>query len=159
MTEARDIAREAEDVRLGSLSHSLGFLLRLSQLVSFRDFFASLEQFDMRPGEATVLMLIAENPGVRQGVLAKRLMIKRAHMTKMIRAMEDAGLVSRTVPEDDKRSVELWLTARGAARVASMRGPWADHEARPARNLTRRDEAELKRLLRKYLDLREGDAR
>jgi DNA-binding MarR family transcriptional regulator len=159
MTDARDIAREAEDVRLGPLAESLGFLLRLSQLVSFRDFFASLEDFDMRPGEATVLMLIGENPGVRQGVLAKRLMIKRAHMTKMIRAMEDTGLVSRTVPEDDKRSVELWLTTRGEARVAAMRAPWADHEGRPARNLTRRDEAELKRLLRKYLDLGGEDAR
>jgi DNA-binding MarR family transcriptional regulator len=159
MTEARDIAREAEDVRLGALSDSLGFLLRLSQLVSFHDFFASLEDFDMRPGEATVLMLIGENPGVRQGVLARRLMIKRAHMTKMIRAMEDTGLVSRTVPEDDKRSVELWLTKRGEARVAAMRGPWAEHEARPARNLGPRDEAEMKRLLRKYLDLGEEDAR
>jgi DNA-binding MarR family transcriptional regulator len=159
MTDTRDIAREAEEVRLGPLAASLGFLLRLSQLVSFRDFFASLEDFDMRPGEATVLMLIGENPGIRQGVLAKRLMIKRAHMTKMIRSMEDTGLVSRTVPEDDKRSVELWLTKRGEARVAGMRGPWADHEGRPARNLTPRDEAELKRLLRKYLDLSEGDAR
>jgi DNA-binding MarR family transcriptional regulator len=159
VTEARDIAREAEDVRLGPLADSLGFLLRLSQLVSFRDFFAELEDIDMRPGEASVLMLIGENPGVRQGVLAKRLMIKRAHMTKMIRAMEETGLVTRTVPEDDRRSVELWLTKRGQDRVEAMRDPWAAHEARPARNLTRRDEAELKRLMRKYLDLPEGDAR
>lgn len=155
MTETRDSARAAEDVRLGPLSDSLGFLLRLSQLVSFRDFFASLEDFDMRPGEASVLMLIGENPGVRQGVLAKRLMIKRAHMAKMIRAMEEMGLVSRTVPEDDRRSVELWLTPRGVARVAAMRGPWAAHEARPARNLSAREETELKRLLRAYVGLGE----
>ena len=38
-----------------------------------------------------------------------------------------------------------------------MRGPWASHEARPARNLTKREEADLKRLLRKYLDLPGGD--
>ena len=158
MTGTRDIARAAEDVRLGPLADSLGFLLRLSQLASFRDFFTSLDDFDMRPGEATVLMLIGENPGVRQGVLAKRLMIKRAHMTKMIRAMEDTGLVSRTVPEDDRRSVELWLTTRGKTRLAAMRGPWAAHEARPARNLSPREEAELKRLLRQHLGLDEGDA-
>ena len=159
MTEAREIAREAEDVRLGPLAESLGFLLRLSQLVSFRDFFAGLDDFDTRPGEASVLMLIGENPGVRQGVLAKRLMIKRAHMTKMIRVMEETGLVARTVPDDDRRSVELRLTTRGEARVAAMRGPWALHEARPARNLSREEEAELKRLLRKYLDLSDRGAR
>jgi DNA-binding MarR family transcriptional regulator len=157
MTETRDILREAEDVCLGPLSDSLGFLLRLSQLVSFRDFFAELDDLGVRPGEASVLMLVSENPGIRQGVLAKRLMIKRAHMTKMIRAMEDTGLVTRTVPEDDRRSVELWLTKRGAARVEAMRAPWAAHEARPARNLTKREEAELRRLLRKYLALDDGE--
>jgi DNA-binding MarR family transcriptional regulator len=143
-------------VRLGALSESLGFLLRLSQLRSFGEFFAEFEDFDMRPGEATVLVLIGDNPGIRQGVLAKRLMIKRAHMTKMIRAMEETGLLSRTVPDDDRRSVQLWLTRRGKAHVEAMRAPWAAHEARPAGSLTRREEAELKRLLRKYLDLPEG---
>jgi len=154
----RDAAETAAgDVRLGPLADSLGFLLRLSQLASFREFFDGLADFDVRPGEASVLMLIGGNPGVRQGVLARRLMIKRAHMTKMIRAMEDTGLVTRTVPEDDRRSVELWLTKRGAARVEAMRAPWAAHEARPARNLTKREEAELRRLLRKYLALDDGE--
>ena len=154
----RDAAETAAgDVRLGPLADSLGFLLRLSQLASFREFFDGLADFDVRPGEASVLMLIGGNPGVRQGVLARRLMIKRAHMTKMIRVMEDTGLVTRTVPEDDRRSVELWLTKRGAARVEAMRAPWAAHEARPARNLTKREEAELRRLLRKYLALDDGE--
>jgi DNA-binding MarR family transcriptional regulator len=155
--DTADIPRAAGDVRLGPLSESLGFLLRLSQLASFREFFDGLADFGVRPGEASVLVLIGENPGVRQGVLAQRLMIKRAHMTKMIRAMEDTGLVTRTVPEDDRRSVELWLTKRGAARVEAMRAPWAAHEARPARNLTKREEAELRRLLRKYLALDDGE--
>jgi DNA-binding MarR family transcriptional regulator len=158
MTETRDILREAEDVCLGPLSDSLGFLLRLSQLVSFRDFFAELDDLGVRPGEASVLMLVSENPGIRQGVLAKRLMIKRAHMTKMVRALEDEELVLRTVPEDDKRSVELWLSPRGEARVETLRGPWMAHEARPARNLTRREEADLKRLLRTYLGIEGGRA-
>lgn len=155
MTDTDHIVREAGEVRLGPMSDSLGFLLRLSQLVSFRDFFASLEDFGLRPGEATVLMLIGENPGIRQGVLARRLMIKRAHMTKMIRGMEETRLVSRTVPEDDRRSVELWLTDRGADRVAAMLSPWQEHEARPARNLSPREEAELKRLLRKHVGIAE----
>ena len=90
MRDAPDTAR-GEEVRLGAMADSLGFLLRLAQLASFREFFEDLDGMDVRPGEMTVLMLIGENPGVRQGVLAKRLMIKRAHMTKMIRAMEAAA--------------------------------------------------------------------
>ncbi|MDH3264248.1 MAG: MarR family transcriptional regulator [Paracoccaceae bacterium] len=142
-------------MRLGALTGSLGFLLRLAQLASFREFFEDLDGLGVRPGEITVLMLIGENPGIRQGVLARRLMIKRAHMTKMVRAMEESGLVKRTVPEDDRRSVELWLSAEGAARLEALGAPFLAHETRPARGLTAREERELKRLLRKYLDLPE----
>ena len=152
------LERDKDRVDLGPLAHSLGFLLRLSQLVSFRDFFAALGKEDIRPGEASVLMLLERNPGVRQGVLARELMIKRAHMTKMVRAMEGAGLITRTVPQDDRRAAEIWLTERGKARVAALAEPFLAHENAAAGSLTRREEAELKRLLRKYLGIAEEAA-
>jgi DNA-binding MarR family transcriptional regulator len=155
MTEATEILRAPEDLALGTLSESLGFLLRLSQITAFEDFFESLGDFDVRPGEISVLTVIGENPGVRQGVVARRLMIKRANMTKVVRAMERQGFVRRTVPEDDKRSVELRLTKKGAARLAALRTPFQAHEARPVSSLSREEEAVLKRLLRKYIGLPE----
>ncbi|MFW2542262.1 MarR family winged helix-turn-helix transcriptional regulator [Primorskyibacter sp. 2E107] len=142
-----------ENLDYGELAGSLGFLLRLSQLQSFAGFFSGMEGFDVRPGEISVLMLLAQNPGVRQGVLARALMIKRAHMTKMVRAMETAGIVTRTVPEDDRRSVELWLTDKGKARLDTMQAPFLAHETRNASVLSATEEAQLKTLLRKYLGL------
>ncbi len=139
--------------RFGGLTDSLGFLLRLAQLRSFEDFFDQTAPLDIRPGEMSVLILIAENPGVRQGTLARALMIKRAHMTKMIRAMEGAGLVRRTIPEADKRSVELWLTEAGQARVDDMADHFFGLDARPNGRLTTRETAQLKRLLRLYLEM------
>ncbi|WP_343079985.1 MarR family winged helix-turn-helix transcriptional regulator [Ostreiculturibacter nitratireducens] len=153
MSEDPAKGRSPDDVDLGPLSDSLGFLLRLSQLASFRDFFDRFDDLGIRPGEVSVLMLVGRNPGVRQGVLARQLMIKRAHMTKMARAMEDDGLITRSVPDDDKRSVELWLTEKGAERVDRLREPFLAHEARPVPGLTAREAETLKRLLRKYLDL------
>ncbi len=158
MRDAPETTRTKDAVRFGWLSNSLGFLLRLSQLVSFRDFFGDLGELGVRPGEASVMMLIRLNPGIRQGVLARQLMIKPAHMAKMIRAMEDAGLVTRTVPDDDKRAMELWLSEAGVAEVEALRVPFFDHEQQPARKLTRSEDAQLKRLLRKYLGLPEEDA-
>lgn len=143
-------SRPVHEVALGDFGNSLGFLLRLAQLTSFEEFFEELGEFG-RPGEITVLLMIAENPGVRQGVLARTLMIKRAHMTKMVRAMEDSGLVRRTVPADDKRSVELWLTAKGKNRAKEMRDPVVEHEFRKIDTLTPKELAELKFLLRKYV--------
>ncbi len=153
MADLQTPSRTTEDVQFGQLSGSLGFLLRLSQLQSFADFYTGMGDLNVRPGEISVLMLIAQNPGVRQGVLARALMIKRAHMTKMIRAMEDADIVSRTVPADDRRSIELWLTDKGRARLDAMQEPFIAHESRNTSGLSDAEEAQLKSLLRKYLRL------
>ena len=147
MADAGD--RDALDY--GPLGESLGFLLRLAQLRSFAAFYKDMGDLGIRPGEMTLLMVLAENPGVRQGVLAKALRIKRAHMTKMVHGMEAEGLVRRTVPEDDKRSVELWLTEAGAARVEAVRPDFSRHEARAPGRLTEAQAEELKRLLRRYV--------
>ncbi len=143
-------------VHFGPLSEALGFLLRLAQLKSFAGFFRSFEAEDIRPGELTVLMVLHENPGIRQGMLAKSLSIKRAHMTKMVRQMEDEGLILRRVPEDDKRAMELWLTEAGEARVAVLAPILAEHETGAAAGLSLTETAELKRLLRKMLNIRNG---
>lgn len=153
MTETMD--RTAERLEYGVLEHSTGFLLRLAQLKSFDDFFEGLGPLGVRPGEISVLMVLGRNPGVRQGVLAEALSIKRAHMAKMVRAMEDDGLIRRSVPEDDRRAMELWLTESGAARVEALRPAFEAHEARQIDSLTSREASELKRLLRKYLGMEE----
>lgn len=156
MAESADLETgepEADSVEFGPLADSIGFLLRLAQLEAFRNFFAAFEKQDVRPGEVTVLILIGLNPGVRQGVLARSLMIKRAHMTKMARAMEAQGLVARRVPADDRRAIELTLTPLGDARVAALNGDFFAHEAGSNGRLSKRDAAEFKRLLRKFLDM------
>lgn len=144
-------------VRYGRLSESLGFLLRLAQLQSFAEFYHSFAALDVRPGEFSVLMVLYENPGIRQGQLARALSIKRAHMTKMVRQMEEAGLIVRRVPEDDRRAMELRLTEAGACRIKALMPAFEDHETRDAVALTDLEEAELKRLLRKLLAVA-GDA-
>lgn len=143
----------------GALGESLGFLLRLAQLRSFAAFYKDMGEIGIRPGEMTMLFVLSENPGVRQGVLAKALRIKRAHMTKMVHGMEAEGLITRTVPEDDKRSVELWLTDAGRARVDAVRPAFAAHEARPAGDLKGGEAEELKRLLRRFLGMDKGPKR
>lgn len=146
--------RGEDSIDFGPVGQTLGFLLRLAQLEAFREFFDAFEGREaIRPGEATVLLLIEINPGIRQGVLAKALMIKRAHMTKMVRAMEEAGLVERTVPEDDRRSIELHLTGPGRAQLDRFRDHFLGHEVGAESRLTPRERAELRRLLRKFLAL------
>lgn len=153
MADMLDRDAQGDAVRFGPLADSLGLLLRLSQLRSFADFYTALEGQDVRPGEISMLLMIRENPGIRQGVLARALSIKRAHMTKIARRLEAAGLIERQVPEDDRRAMELRLTAKGAARVAKISPQFEAHEARNLGGLTEEEAAALRGLLRKYLAL------
>ncbi|KAA9007857.1 MarR family winged helix-turn-helix transcriptional regulator [Histidinibacterium aquaticum] len=155
-----DVAvRDQESVEMGPLLDSLGLLLRLSQLQSFGAFFRDMEEVGLRPGEISVLVLIGQNPGIRQGIVARTLRVKRAHMAKMMAGMERDGIVSRRAPEDDRRALELRLTEAGRARLDAVMPVFLEHEARRPATLTRAEEATLKRLLRKYLALPDPEVR
>src|SRR5690606_16933940 len=83
----------------------------------FQQYFMQPGEDRLKPGEFSVLWVIKCNPGIRQSLLCQRLMIKRAHMTKLIRALEERGWVARRIPDEDRRGVELTLTAEGEAAV------------------------------------------
>lgn len=104
-------------VSLGALEGSAGFVLRIAQLTAFERFFAVLGESDIRISEFTVLVAIAQNPGIRQGVIADVLKIKWSNMTKLVRALEGRGLVERHIPPHDRRSVMLRVTAKGLEQI------------------------------------------
>lgn len=148
--------RSLDQVKVGELSESVGFLLRLAQLRAFEDFFSDNGPRGLKPGEFTVLWVIACNPGIRQSVLGQRLMIKRAHMTKLIRAMEGQDFVSRRIPDCDRRAVELTLTAAGKEAVDKASVLFFDYERRAGAPLDDLERAQLIALLRKYVGLQEA---
>lgn len=142
-----------EEVRLDRLSGSLGFLLRMAQVQVFEFFFDDLAPFGLRPGEFSVLYVIHLNPDIRQGLLAQRLRIKRAHMTKMIRGFEERGLIARRIPDDDRRAVELRLTDEGTAFVTDHAEAFFSHDARRPTPLSAEEQSQLFTLLQKYVGL------
>src|SRR5690606_24598659 len=97
----------------GVFENSAGFLLRIAQLTAFDRFFEAFPGDGIKISEFTVLLAIAENPGIRQGVLADVLKIKWPNMTKLVRTLEDNDWVGRHIPPNDRRSVELHVTEKG----------------------------------------------
>lgn len=146
-------ARSQSEVDLGRLDSALGFLLRIAQLKTQSRFFEAKGGDGFKPGEFTVLWVIARNPGIRQSVLGQQLMIKRAHMTKLVRSFEDRKLVTRRVPDDDRRAVELTISPEGAAKLAEVEKWFFDFETRVGAPLTREEVDQLNGLLRKFLGI------
>lgn len=147
------LVRTAEDVEMDRLNGALGFLLRLAQLQVYEHFFSEVGDRGLRPGEFSVLWVIRCNPGIRQSVLGQRLMIKRAHMTKLIRAIEDEGLVSRRIPDEDRRAVELTLTPAGEAMVQTSAEWFFSYEDGVGGHMSRAERQQLIGLLHKFIGL------
>lgn len=147
--------RNIDQVDVGALGGSLGFLLRLGQLKAFDDFYSENGPRGLKPGEFSVLWVIACNPGIRQSALGQRLMIKRAHMTKLIRGFEDQGLVSRAIPDSDRRAVELTLTETGSATVKTVAETFFNYEETTGAPLSKPELRQLIALLQKYVGLEE----
>src|SRR5690606_2545544 len=102
-----------------------------------------------RISEFTVLLALSVNPGIRQGVLADVLKIKWSNMTKLVRALEERGLIARHIPHDDRRSVVLSVSEAGRRQIDTA----AERMYRSVREalsmLSDAEDAELIRLSRK----------
>jgi len=147
--EELDGAAGKADISLGALEKSGGFVLRIAQLSAFERFFAVFGESEIRISEFTVLLALSENPGIRQGVLADVLKIKWSNMTKLVRALEERGLIARHIPHNDRRSVVLSVTDAGRSQIEA----WAEKMYRFDREalsmLDDEEHAELIRLSRK----------
>jgi len=140
-------------VDLGIMAEGLGFLMKVGQLAAAERNEPHFRAAGLPPSSYTILKVLQANPGLRQGQLATALRIKPALMTKLIRGFEDAGLVHRHVPDGDRRTVELTLTAAGQARVDAADGHFDAARAAEEAGMTVAEVDELRRLLRRYLGI------
>jgi DNA-binding MarR family transcriptional regulator len=74
-------------------------------------------------------------------------------MTKLVRRMEEQGLILRLVPDHDRRSVELTLTEAGQAWLDEFAPEVFGNEPGVAGRLTEAETAILVGLLRKLIGL------
>jgi DNA-binding MarR family transcriptional regulator len=157
---ADPMATQDDGLRYGALRHNTGFLLRMCWLQVSEKLEESGQSVSLSAPEYTILRMIAQTPGVRQGHLAQALYIKPAAMTRVIRTFEDRALIAREIPDGDRRTVRLSILPAGEQALEqafSLFGGAAEHE-RGA--LDPAEQLELNRLLRKFcgLDVPEPDA-
>jgi DNA-binding MarR family transcriptional regulator len=69
-----------------------------------------------------VLVHLEESPdGIRMNELAERILYSKSGFTRVIDRMEEAGLVERVRPADDRRSILVLLTAKGTDTMQEAR--------------------------------------
>jgi DNA-binding MarR family transcriptional regulator len=89
-----------------------GYLLRRASAWTMAELAKRLEELELTPTEASVLVVISSNPGVIQREIGQMLGIVSANMTPLVSRLEERELIKR-LPVD-KRSFGLRTTRRGA---------------------------------------------
>lgn len=112
------------------LTGLLGFHLRLAHVAIYRDFMASLAEFDLTQKQCAVLQLIGANPAVSQVDLAAALGTDRATMMAVVDRLEQRGFVTRVRSKEDRRRQELYLTEDGETMLGRAKAAIAAHEAK-----------------------------
>ena len=68
--------------------------------------------FDVTPLQFSLMTLLVDQPGLEQGVAATKLRLDRFTTASVVRRLEAAKYL-RTKPGQDRRTKNLYLTARG----------------------------------------------
>ena len=97
----------------------LGYLARRASAAMMANLGNALAPLGLRPVEATILLLIAANPGCSQSDAGRLLGIKRANMVPLMAGLLARGLVRKSA--GDGRTYALSLTTAGEEACAAAR--------------------------------------
>ena len=133
-----------------ALENLLGFQLRRAQIKLFQHFKGSTADISITPGQAGVLILIENNPGISQSALARALNIERATLGETITGLAKKHWVKRRKSPTDGRSHALYLSANGEKLIKNLHTTINLHEKKVSANLNKNEYLEFIRLLVKF---------
>jgi DNA-binding MarR family transcriptional regulator len=131
-SQIRSAGNDASRLAASELADSIGFLLRLANGVSQGELGIRFEALGMRPTLYSVLLIIHENPGLKQQEVGQTLSIQQPNLVALVNELVSEGLVQRTVNAVDRRSYSLSLTAAGRTRLTQATRAHAENERRLA---------------------------
>lgn len=91
----------------------LGYHIRLAMMELRRNFFQHVGEGNVRPGIASLLQLVAANPGASQVELSRAMHVDKASLVALLDKAEGAGWLLRVRSKTDRRRHELRLTSAG----------------------------------------------
>jgi DNA-binding MarR family transcriptional regulator len=121
--------RPARPVLFGPLTDYLGYALRRAQMSSVTGFLDSMKEVDLRPTQFAVLILIHQNPGVRQTEVCAALGLQKANFVPLLNELQRRDLAIRKAGVPDRRASALHLTEHGEAvlqRASELHTQWEE---------------------------------
>lgn len=155
MALARDSRKNSKNsaparaVQFGPLAGYLGYWLRRAQVWAVSGFLETMQELDLRPTQFSVLIIINENPGIRQTEVCAALGLQKANFVPLLNELQRRGLAVRKAGVPDRRSSALYLTPQGATLLERANELHARWEAHITARLGTRGQEQLRELLQK----------
>jgi DNA-binding MarR family transcriptional regulator len=103
-----------------NLAEKPGFLFRRLDTRATLLYQKHTGQAEITPRQFGVLLMLYQNGRMTQAELAKAVFIDKSTLGEMLQRMVDRGLVHRRIPEEDRRTAELWLSDAGRQMALSF---------------------------------------
>jgi DNA-binding MarR family transcriptional regulator len=116
----------------GRLSYAIFTLARAHRGLAA----AMLRGLGLHPGQELLLMRLLDRDGQTQSELLDRVGLDHSTVSKSLRRMQDAGLLTREPSERDRRVLHVWLTDKGRAMREPLAALWSALERAATRDLT-----------------------
>ena len=113
MAEPAKISTEAEEVSDAALRGFIGYHMKRAMAVLQADLNKALKPFGLRMVTYSALIMVVDNPGLRQSQLADALAIERPNLVVILDELENAGLITREKVPTDRRAWALNPTLKG----------------------------------------------
>lgn len=126
----QDILTGVGRIDYSILSQAVIYRLRRAQAAVLQDFNDGLNTFGLRPADFSVLVVVANNRGLKQSDVAEALGIQRANFVAIIDGLEQRGLLVRCKSDTDRRVQFLHMTPAGEQMLEQISGIWQDSEHR-----------------------------
>jgi MarR family transcriptional regulator, temperature-dependent positive regulator of motility len=111
---AADVARNWQ------LEGGIGFLLRLLEARYDVLYQTLTQQNDITPRQFGVLMALYQDGPLTPSVLAERISSDRNTLSEMLKRMTARKLISKKDNAEDRRSIQVQITARGEAALLKV---------------------------------------
>lgn len=130
---------------------SIGYLSRYAYRAFVKVLADELAQYGILTGQWSVLRILWEEEGLSQVELADRMRVEKASLTNTLDGMERLGLITRKRNSEDRRKVNIFLTAKGQ-KLKDKLLPYAGKiNRRATKGMSVADAAELRTLLLKVI--------
>ena len=147
------MARPGWEISVKDNNDMPGHLARRFQQIAVAVFLAEVEEagFDLTPVQYAALAAIRLNPGIDQATLAGLIAYDRTTITGVVDRLAQKGLLVREPSSRDRRARELQITDEGRRTLRTITPAVEAAQQTMLRGLTKKEAAELMRLLRKAI--------